>query len=177
MTTLTSSATITVGAGTTAVDTTTLTVLPAIGTGTGRGRLIHPSLGIYDYPRGPDAWSRMDGDSIDPPIWGSTKTLDGAANTLFKSNIRDTIKEERWTQSIAGELDFVRMLIAMWTNPPDPSVAYVQWYPNYTNAHGYNVILLDLTVGGQDITLTPLTKQGWVRGPMVLRMRIASRIP
>lgn len=179
MTTLTSSATLAVGDGSTATESITLVVLPAIGTGTGRGRLIHPSLGTYDYPRSPDEWSYIDTDVINPPIWSSTKTLKGASSTLFVSDIQDVLHEERWTQSLVdgvGALDFVRMMIAMWSTPPDPAVAYVQWFPNYASPLGFNVILEDLTIGSKQVTLTPLIKQGYVRGPMVLTLRVVSRI-
>ncbi len=138
--------------------------------------MIHPSLGTYDYIRGPDEWMNIDGDIIIPPVWSSSKTLLGAANTLFIGDVRDVIVEERWTQGVAGELQHMRALLAMWMNPPDPAVAYVEWWPNYTSAEGFNVIFLSMTLGGQGITISSLSKQGWVRGPLVLRMRIASRI-
>lgn len=176
MTTLTSSATISVGGAATAVDSMQLTVLPAVGTASGRGRLVHPSLGTYDYIRGPDEWSNIDGDVIVAPIWASSKTLLGSANTLFVGNIRDVTVEERWTQSVAGELSLVRALLAFWMNPPDPSLAYVEWYPTYTSNLGFKVILLALTVGGKEISLSSLAHQGWVRGPIVLRMKIAGRV-
>lgn len=176
MTTLTSSATITVGAGATAIDSVQLTVLPAISSSNGRGRLIHPTLGIYDYPRGPDEWTNIDGDVLVPPIWSSTKTLVGSANTLFVGNIRDVMVEERWVQAVAAEASMVRALMAIWMNPPNPSVAYVEWYPTYTSTLGFKVILVGLTVGGKDVTLSSLVNQGWVRGPIVLRMKIAGRV-
>jgi hypothetical protein len=176
MTILTSSATIAVGDGATAVDSVQLTVLPAVSVSSGRGRLVHPSLGTYDYVRGPDEWTNIDGDAIIPPIWASTKTLLGSANTLFVGNLRDVTVEERWTQSVAAEIDHVRTLLAFWMNPPDPSLAYVEWYPTYTSNLGYKVILLSVTVGGKEITLSSLVHQGWVRGPIVLKMKIAGRV-
>lgn len=176
MTILTSSATITVGDGATATDSVQITVLPVAGAQQGRGRLIHPSLGTYDYPTGPDEWTNIDGDVIIAPIWASTKTLVGSANTLFVGNLRDVTVEERWTQSVACRIEHVRALLAFWMNPPDPSVAYVEWYPSYTSALGYKVILLDLTLAGKAVTITSLSHQGWARGPLVLRMKIAGRV-
>ena len=179
MTTLTATGTFAVGAGSVTTLATTVTIIPSTGTGTGRGRLVHPTLGSFDYLRGPDEWQNIDTDAIIAPIWSSTKTLLGAANSLFQGDLRDVVIEERWTQRVAMELDQARMLIAMWQTPPDPTVAYVQWYPSYANALGFNVVLLDLAIGGgTGITLNPLTKNGvgWARGPVVLKMRIASRI-
>lgn len=180
MTTLTSSGTFAVGAGAIATLTAAVTVIPSVGTGQGRGRLIHPSLGTYDYIRGPDEWANIDTDAIIAPIWSSTKTLLGAANTLFLGDIRDVIVEERWIQSTAMELSQARMLIAMWQTPPDPTVAYVQWFPTYSNDLGYNVVILGLSAGGSEsgVTLNPLVKNGigWAKGPIVLKMRIAGRV-
>lgn len=176
MSTLTSSATLTIADAAVAVETIVLSVLPVPTAATGRGRLIHPSFGTYDYTRAPDATENMRGDLVIAPLWASTKTLLGAANTLFAGDVRDVIVEERWTQPVACELAHLDALLAMWTAPPDPSVAYVKWWPNYTSPLGFNVVLLGLSAGGQGITTTALRYQGWVRGPVVLRMRIAGRL-
>lgn len=179
MATITSTGTFNVAEGAVASVSAAVTILPAVGVGSGRGRLIHPTLGTYDYARGPDQWMNVDGDAIIQPVWASTKTLRGAANTLFQGDLRDVIAEERWTQGIAMDLDQARMLVAMWQNPPDPSVATVQWWPSYSNELGFNVVILSLRVGpGEGINLDPLVKNGngYVRGPVILRMRVVSRV-
>lgn|SRR5574337_769162 len=176
MTTLTASSTIAIGDGPTVSASTSLVVLPLAGTNQGPGRLVHPTFGAYDYERPPDEWMNMDGDALIPPVWASTKTLSGAANTLFPGTLRDVIVEERWTQGVCCRIEHVRALLAMWMNPPDPSVTYVEWHPTYTSTLGFKVVLLGLTLGGKDITLTSLSHQGYVRGPLVLRMRIAGRV-
>lgn len=177
MTTLTSSSTLPIGSGSIATSSATITVLPAVGATGGRGRLIHPSLGTYDYPYSPDEWTNIDGDVIISPIWASTKTLLGGANTLFVGNIRDVTVEERWIQELSGSMNHVRTLLAMYMNPPDPSVAYVRWYPNYTTSLAYKVIILELTVGGQGVTFDYISRQGWATGAIVLKMKIAGRYP
>jgi hypothetical protein len=179
MTTLTTTGTFTIGDGTLAETSTTLHILPAAGVGSGPGRLIHPTLGTYDYARPPDVWVNVDGDVIIPPVWASAKTLKGAANTLFAGDIRDVVVDEQWTQSVAVELAMARMLIAMWQSPPDPADGFVQWYPSYANDLGFKVVLLDLTIGqGGGISFTPLVKNGsgFVRGPVRLKMRIVDRV-
>lgn len=176
MTTLTSSATFAVGDSTTASESTTITVLAAVGSSTGRGRLVHPTFGTYDYAYAPDTWTNIDGDVIVPPLWTSQKTLRGSANTLMVGNIRDVVVEERWNQGLSQKLSHLRTLLNYWMNPPDPSVAYVTWYPNYTSTLGFKVILVNLTVGGNGVTLDFLTKQGFVQGEVVLQMRIAGRV-
>jgi hypothetical protein len=178
MTTLTTTGTFTIGDGTLASASTTLRILPASGVGSGPGRLIHPDLGTYDYPRSPDQWVNVDGDVIIPPVWASAKTLKGASNTLFQGDIRDVLIEEHWVQTLAMDLAQARMLIAMWQNPPDPADGFVEWYPSYANDLGFQVVMLDLSIGqagGQ--TFTPLVKNGsgYVRGPVKLKMRIVDR--
>lgn len=164
------------GSGVVATASVGITVLPAIGAATGRGRLIHPTFGTYDYPYSPDRWTNIDGDVIIPPIWSSSKTLLGSANTLFVGNLRDVTVEEEWNQELAGSTAHMRMLLAMWMNPPDPTLDYVEWYPNYTSALGFKVIMIEVTVGGQGVSLDYITRQGWVTGVITLKMKIAGRI-
>src|SRR5574340_1837596 len=94
MTTLTASSTIAIGDGPTVSASTSLVVLPLAGTNQGPGRLVHPTFGAYDYARPPDEWMNMDGDAMIPPVWASTKTLSGAANTLFPGTLGR--RERRW---------------------------------------------------------------------------------
>lgn len=175
---LTSTGSYTVGDAAVSQNSTTVTVLPAATTQTGRGRLIHPSLGTLDYPYMPDKWVNIDGDVIVSPIWSNTKTLLGSSNTLFVGHIRDVQCEEHWNQEITNDLDFVRTLLAFWMNPPDPSVAYVQWWPSYTTTLGYKVILSDLKVGDSSgVSLNHLTRLDVVEGSVALKLRIVDRMP
>jgi len=176
MTTLTSSATFTIGAAATVAETATALILPVAGAGTGRGRLIHPTLGTYDYVHAPDQWTNLDGDVIVSPIWANTKTLSGGSNTLWAGDIRDTVVEERWTGQLSASLAHLRLLLAFWQNPPDPAEAYVEWYPSYANALGYKVVLLAVEVGGQGVNLDFISRQGWVTSPIALRMKVAARV-
>ena len=82
-------------------------------------------------------------------------------------------------KDIQVSLHWSWLLVAMWQNPPDPSVATVQWWPSYSNELGFNVVILSLRVGpGEGINLDPLVKNGngYVRGPVILRMRVVSRV-
>ncbi len=176
MSTLTSQTTFTVGDASTETTSTSITILPALGASTGKGRLIHPTLGIYDYERCPDEWSNIDGDAVIAPIWASSKTLNGASNTLMMGNIRDVVVEERWIGDISASLTMVRTLASFWQNPPDPAVDYIEWYPNYVNALGYKVIITALELNGQGLNFDYISRQGYVSGTLVLRMRIAGRV-
>jgi hypothetical protein len=177
MAVLTSSATFTVADAATEVETLDLPIIGVAGVGEGTGRLIHPTLGTYDYARAPNEWTNMDGDVIIPPIWSSTKTLLGSANTLFAGDLRDVTCEETWTQSsIALEAEMLRTLISFWMNPPDPAVGYVQWWPSYISDLGFEVIILELTSKGKQITFDPVIHNGWARGPINMKLKIVGRV-
>jgi hypothetical protein len=176
MTTLTSSATFTIGAAATVIESVSVPVLAAAGVGEGRGRLVHPTLGAYDYAHAPNEWTNMDGDAIVSPIWASTKTLSGSSNTLWAGDIRDTVVEERWVGQLSASLAHLRALLAIWQNPPDPAADYVEWYPSYVNALGFKVIVLAVEVGGQAVNFNFVARQGWIAQPITLRMKIAGRV-
>ncbi|WP_407280614.1 hypothetical protein U5817_10040 [Aromatoleum evansii] len=176
MPTLTASASFTIGAGASTVESATVTILPALAGGTGRGRLVHPTLGTYDYEHQPDHWTNIDGDLIVPPIWASEKTLLGASNTLMTGHIRDVTVTEQWT-AFATKIAHVRALLLFWQNPPDPDNGFVEWWPNYTSAQGFKVAMVGLEVGGEEVTLDWISRRhSFVTEGVILRMRIIDRV-
>ena len=178
MPTLTATTTFTLGAGSPASETLDISILPAATGTSGRGRLIHPTLGVIDYEQSPDEWRGIDSDVLMPPVWASTKTLSGAANTLWRGNLRDGSCSETWTaeNGLSMPLGQLRLLLAAWQNPIDPGAGFLQWWPNYTSVLGYKVLLTDVSVGGQGVTLDYLTRQGWVAAPVTVTYRIAGRV-
>lgn len=119
------------------------------------GRLVHPTLGALEYTHPPTEWVNIDGDVIAPPVWVSTKTLSGTSNTLWPGNIRDVVCVERWKERGALRMSMgqLRTMLAFYCNPPDPSVAAVQWYPDYASTLGFRVAMVSLTVGGEGVGL------------------------
>lgn len=177
MPTLTSAASWTLGAASPAAEELEIPILPAVSSTTGRGRLVHPTLGIVDYEKAPDAWSGIDTDILMPPVWASTKTLSGAANTLWRGNLRDAVAIERWLgDDLSMSIEQLRLLLAVWQNPVDPAAGYLQWWPNYSTTLGYQVMMTDVSVGGQGVTLDYITRQGWVAAPVTISYRIAGRL-
>lgn len=172
MATIQNSATLTIADAPTEQITTNVLVLPIAGVGEGRGRLIHPTLGTYDYLHAPDEWSNIDGDVIVPPIWQSSMTLDGGQNTLWPGHIRDVECSERWTSPISMPMAMLRQLLAFWVAPPDPASAHIQWYPSYTTALGYDVIITAVTVGGREVTLNYISRQDRVNGAVEVKYRV-----
>lgn len=177
MSTLTNNNNFTIAAGPTAQVTTDVLVLPVAAPGQGTGRIIHPTLGTYDYPFSPDEWVNLDSDVIIPPVWQSSKTLGGGINTLWAGKVQDVICIERWTSAISMPLAMLRQLINLWVTPPDPSADYVLWYPSYSTALGFKVVITSLTVGGQEVTLNFVSRQAQVAGVVELKMRIVGYAP
>lgn len=182
MPTLNNSATLAFGPGSPAVEDVTVTVLalPITGAPTGRGRLVHPTLGTLDYDYAPTNWTNIDGDVLSSPVWASSKTLQGAATTLWRGDLRDVTCIEHWDQD-AGELrmpiGMLRSLIAFYSNPPDPASAYVAWHPTYTTDLVFQVALVNLTVGGQGITLDSIaTRRNWARRDVELTLKVLGRV-
>jgi hypothetical protein len=172
--TLTNSTAFTIAAQATAIADATLTVLPVAAAGEGTGRLIHPTLGTYDYPYMPETWTNVDGAAIIAPQWQSSKTLDSGQSTLWVGNIRDVEVIETWTApgGLAMPMDMLRMLISIFQNPPDPESDYLQWWPSYITTVGYDVVLKNLTVGGTGITFTDTSLQGWIDLPVALTYQL-----
>jgi len=178
MTTLSSSASFTIADAAAQAASATLTVLPAVAAPSGFGRLIHPTLGTFDYQVKPDEWVNVDGDAIIAPVWSSTRTLGGAANALWSGYLRDVVCEERWNAAggLAMPASQLRMLIAVWSNPVDPANGYVLWYPNYATAVGFKVIPVDLTCGGKGIALDWMANlENLIDHPVVLQLRLVDR--
>lgn len=177
MTTLTSSSsTLTIVDSTPISESTGLTVLPLATTAPALGRLVHPTLGTLDYPYAPDEWVGVDTDIIIPPTWAYTPTLGGGANTLWAGSIKDVVCKERWTSDVSMPIPFLRTLLNFAMNPPAPEDGYVQWLPQYTNPHTYNVILQMPTSGGSELVLDFLSRQGWLAGVLELQLRVVNKV-
>ena len=181
MATLTSSGIFSVGDSVLVQEQVSVPIIsaPSFGGGSGTGRLVHPTLGTYDYVMAPPEWGNMDTDAIIPPIWASTKTLTGGANTLWSGYMKDVEVYERWTGKVAMKAPQFRMFLDFWMNPPSPP-SYVEWYPSYMNGNGYQVIIVDVACGGaKGVNLDYLIFQvdGFIKGPVVLKMRLVGYVP
>jgi hypothetical protein len=124
-------------------------VLPSAAYPTGEGRIVHPTLGTFDYLYAPDEWSNLDGDVLVFPVWAVTKSLQGSSSAMWPGSLRDVTVEERWTAlgGLSMPMAQLRTLLACAMNPVDPAVATMQLFPNYTTDIGYNVLLLDIVFG------------------------------
>jgi len=171
---ITNSTAFTIAAQSSAAVVTTLSIIPNAVAGEGTGRLIHPTLGTFDYLYAPEQWVNMDGGAIIKPKWQNSPTLDSGQNTLWGGNIKDVECKELWTApgGLAMPMSQLRVLISFFQNPPDPTVDYVQWWPTYITTNGFDIVIKSMTVGGSDMTFTDVSKQGWIDLPVTMIYQI-----
>lgn len=176
MSVISASASIPIGEGAIATEVADLTVLPLAAPGEGKGRLIHPTLGTFDYYYKPDEWTELYGDLIAPPKIATSAALLGSVTTVWPGDIRDLQPEERWTTGVASKIDQFAMFVAMWTTPPGPTVEPVQWWPSYQTNLGYKVLILDVSVAGKGLTFDFLTRKDFLRGEVIIKFQILGRV-
>lgn len=151
------------------------------------GRLIHPIMGTFDYEVKPDEWVNIDKhDAIIPPLWASSRTLTSAANVLWDGVLQDVTAVERWKApgGLSMPITQLRMLMAVWTNPLDPDIGYVRWYPNYITDMGFKVLPVMLSVGSQGVQFDDVVNYkdedgepiGWVTEPVTFQMKLVARL-
>jgi hypothetical protein len=139
------------------------------------GRLVHPSLGTYDYPATPTETVNVLGGVIVPPIWSHAMTLGGGIDTLWPGFKRDARVIERWIHGASGgPIAHLIALLNFWQNPPDPTTpSYVVWSPSYATTASYNVAIVAVRSGGQEITIDQrLRRYGYAPSPVELELRI-----
>ena len=182
MPTLTSTTFFTVANQPTAVESITLQVVPAgSGAAGGFGRLVHPTLGTLDYVLPPHEWTNLDSDVLITPTWQASKTLTSTANTLWPGALRDVLVTESWLPEagLSMTMPMLRIMAAFYLNPPDLGAGeYIEWYPTYSCALGFKVILEGLEVDGASMKMTPQTKYlDLIEFPITLKIRPVARIP
>jgi hypothetical protein len=158
-----------------------ITVQPsgAFGTAFGRGRLVHPTIGIYDYINTPDETVNIDGNLLFGSRWIHAETLTAGADTLWGGNLQDVRVIERWLQfDVGAPIAHLRALYNMFANAPNPNdpnpnLRYVLWYPSYANTSHWRVALSGIRSGGQELTLNRrLLSYGYAPTPVELELRI-----
>lgn len=174
MAVLTSSGTFSVGDAAVVQESVQISIIAAPTAPSGKGRLTHPVYGTYDYEIGPEQWGNVDTDVVIPPIWANKRTLTGAANTLWAGAIKDVEVYERWGGAVSMHANQLRKFVQFWTDPPNPT-DYIVWEPNYINGLSYKVIVFDVSCGGRsgiNMDYTILQDQGFVKGPVEIKMRL-----
>ncbi len=137
---------------------TTVVIIDAASTGTpGALRtLTHPDTGnfpITTYNRNPDRTINFDQVPLAPPISEDFLTLGTTQVFVQPTEIDDVIVTERWegaaTRASMTASQFRRLYELVINKPPfaAPEV-FIQWAPADRTDKVYNVILMDIRVGG-----------------------------
>lgn len=182
--TLSATSTFTVSDQATTDLTAAVTILPAAGAGPGgKGRLIHPTLGTFDYYSPPDETENLDrAGAVMRAMWARSQTLGGQIDVLWPGYLRDVRVIERWKNGDVGSpLAHLRTLAAMAATPPDPAgglAGAVVWAPTYAIATRYAVVLAAVRVGGSEYRIDwRLEGLGYTPSPVELEMRILGLAP
>lgn len=166
-----------------AVTTTQDFTLGASTTGTGAlRRLVYPdaaTLAAIVYTKNPDDWTNFDvSPLVKRPRVGILQTLEDNKITGWQGYARDASITETWRGSeteASMTLDFLRQLYAYYESPPLTS--FIQWEPRDRTAAVYNIVIENLTVGGQDIRMNYIAANaGYVLGDVALRFRVLSEV-
>jgi len=145
-------------AGETVTAESTVTIIAAGSSGSpGTFRtLTHPLSGTFPevtYSRNPDRTINFDQVPLFPPTSQTVRTLGTTEAFVTPNSLSDVIVTEIWEgggNRASMTAAMFRRLYEMIINPPDvasPEV-FIRWAPRDRTMKVYNVILLDLRVGG-----------------------------
>lgn len=117
------------------------------------------------------------------PLYAEARTLDRTSRVQFAGHFTDLTVTEIWMgggNRIAMALSQFAGLYDLFFNVPDvASVGYIQWSPRDISNRTFNVLLTNLTVGGNaNIMLDTLAKtgSGWVHDEVRLEMALISEV-
>ena len=121
-------------------------------------RLVHPdstNFPALTYRENPDReFNFFRGRVARHPVSRVDLTATGQVVTTFDRTETDMVVTERWvatddTASMIG--NFLRDLLDYQNNPPDNISSFIRWEPLDWNLFTYDVIIVGVTVGGQNV--------------------------
>jgi hypothetical protein len=160
------------------VESADLLLLPE-NTGTEALRELHYPNDTYPpiiYPDMPDKWENFDTSPLTArPLTAAQMTLQATKMARWSGYLKDRPVREMWrgTEKDARIMAyFFRRLMEYFMNPP--SSGYITWHPKDRCLTSYNIVLEDLSVGGQSVVTFsyPATYYEVLTGELVLTFRI-----
>lgn len=165
-------------------DEVDLTLLPE-NSGVNALRELHypgGALATLIYEDMPDKWTNFDTAPMTArPMYRAEMALGATKMTSWLGYTTDRPVVETWSgdanKKSRMSMYFLRRLWEYFVNPP--SVGYITWYPKDRTTTIYNVIIENLTAGGQDIVNLDYLAvyNGYVMGEVNLVLRIVSVSP
>ena len=150
-----------VGESTTTTETVTIVDAASAGNPGAWRTMTHPdtvNFPIVTYNRNPDRTINFDQVPLATPTSDTFRTLGTTQPFVTQNSIDDVKVTERW-DSNAGQASMVaaqfRRMYELIINPPaaaDPEV-FIQWAPADKTTTVYDIVLLDLRVGGSSGSL------------------------
>lgn len=181
MATITSQNIITITDALAVTTTTDITLLAANSGSNARRELHYPSdtLPPIVYDKNPDTWTNFDTSPlVKRPSVAVQPTIQGNRLVAWKGFDRDRPVVETWQGSSSESpmtLSFFRELASYYLNPP--TADYIQWKPKDRTVTVYNIIIENLTLGGQDFTFDYVpTRNGYLTGDVQLTFRIIGEV-
>jgi hypothetical protein len=156
------------------------------GGGTPR-ELDHPSSGSFPaplvYDLNPQMWTGQLDQALEKPLYATTRTLEKTATVQYTKDITDIEVIETWMgggNRIAMSLSQFTCMYDYFNNPPDLRLdQFVLWRPRDLSEKVYKVVLIGLTVGGNEhLRFDRLAAQGdgWIHEEVQLTMKIIEEV-
>lgn len=146
---------------------------PGIGAG-------FPDLPPLVYECNPDKWTNFDASGpLKRPFTRHETTIGGAVTQEWPGYDRDVQITETWEgggDRMSMSLPFFRLLYQYFVNRPNyDSQGFIKWSPRDLTDKQYNIVILDLSVGGtNEINLDTIVHQGYVHDAVTFTFAIVS---
>lgn len=157
----------------------------AVGAGTPQ-ELSYPTSALNTplvFETNPTTYTNIASELLTRPLYQSQRTLSKTATVQFDADQTDLQIELTWRgggNSLSMTWAFFSQLYNYFNNPPNfQTDGYIRWAPKDLNNHIYNVLLVNLEVGGSNsIKLNNLYKtlDGYVTEEVKLTLRIVSTV-
>ena len=140
-----------------------------------------PSLPPLIYECNPDKWSNFDLSPLKRPFTRHQTLIGGSVTQDWPGYDSDVIIEEIWDgggDRLSMPLSMFRFLYQYYVNRPNYGIeGYIRWSPRDLTAKRYNIVVLDLLVGGQRGIQMDLTVfHGYIHDSVTFRFSIVSEV-
>lgn len=143
---------------------------------------VFPDLPPLVYECNPDRWSNFEASGpLKRPFTRHETTIGASVTQEWPGYDRDVIVVETWDgggDRMSMTLGFFRMLYQYYVNRPNYEVqGYIKWSPRDLTDKQYNIVILDLSVGGvNEIQLDTVIHKGYIHDAVTLTFAIVSEV-
>jgi hypothetical protein len=142
--------------------------------------LYHSALDeVLEYPWPPNETLGFGYDLITKVDTADKKTFESTVVQQWAAVKQDVVIVERFNSPLAAHWHFFHTLHRFWTTVPSPG-DFILWRPLDRTDKIYRVVILGITVDGEDMNLNPVSIQQpdkFTDRPIELKMRLSSSFP